>query len=530
MHARDHASDPAQAMDRAARRATAAPARPAARPAGVAPPARDLRALQRSAGNAAVSRMVSRRPAGPGVQRAAVQDVLRSPGVPLGAGLRTEMESRLGADFGDVRVHTDSAAQRSAADLGARAYTSGHHIVAGAGGLDRHTLAHELTHVVQQRSGPVAGTDRGDGLRVSDPGDRFERAAEANARRVLAGPAPVQRDEHTAGGEGQRYAEDAPVQRSVEWYLQQGDALNDFGTELGNLVESAAADILARPELVNVPNNGYVTRWHKVFAAFIDSERTQTAFLYTAFGYAVEALTTARLDEVRSHLPAGWTISTQVTHGHTRPDLVVFDNHHQEQAWFDITARDSRGHIRDKMGAGWGTRPYVAEVIYPSLRPSDLMPSNVTAEQRAEFAAAAAEELRKEAEIVDQLQEWALIVHGAMVDDDEVGADRAKQRRYFEEEMYLQIGAAATAAMRAGGSKLSPATAKSILTYLHGKGRRTEQGGPWMSAFGYTRDQATGRDPVTFGRIVNELAVRGAAGDDAGGAAGASAMDVDEAA
>src|SRR5262249_32147938 len=48
----------------------------------------------------------------------------------------------------------------------------------------------ELTHVVQQRYGPVAGTDNGDGLAVSDPGAAFERAAEANAHKVMSGSAP----------------------------------------------------------------------------------------------------------------------------------------------------------------------------------------------------------------------------------------------------------------------------------------------------------------------------------------------------
>ncbi|MFF8966480.1 DUF4157 domain-containing protein [Streptomyces globisporus] len=125
----------------------------------------------------------------PAVQRSAVHDVLRTSGRPLEESVRTDMESRLGADFSDVRVHDDSAAKASAAEVGARAYTSGSHVVIGDGGGDRHTLAHELTHVIQQRQGQVAGTDNGGGLRVSDPSDRFERAAEANARRVMAAPA-----------------------------------------------------------------------------------------------------------------------------------------------------------------------------------------------------------------------------------------------------------------------------------------------------------------------------------------------------
>ena len=52
-------------------------------------------------------------------------------------------------------------------------------------------LAHELTHVVQQRNGPVDGTDAGGGVKISDPSDRFERDAVANADRVMSAPAPA---------------------------------------------------------------------------------------------------------------------------------------------------------------------------------------------------------------------------------------------------------------------------------------------------------------------------------------------------
>jgi hypothetical protein len=152
-----------------------------------------ITAWQRAAGNASVTRALSGgdRSDGATGPRPSVPDVVRSPGRPLAPQLRAEMEARLGADFAGVRVHSGSAAARSAADLGATAYTTGEHVVVGAEGLDRHTLAHELTHVVQQRAGPVSGTDRGDGLSVSDPGDRFERAAEANAIRVMRAGVPA---------------------------------------------------------------------------------------------------------------------------------------------------------------------------------------------------------------------------------------------------------------------------------------------------------------------------------------------------
>ncbi|WP_280672488.1 DUF4157 domain-containing protein [Kitasatospora sp. MAP12-44] len=166
-------------------------------PGGPQPAA--LAALQRAIGNRAMAALVGQERHqhdvacghATAVQRSSVHDVLSSAGAPLNQRVRTEMEARLGADFSDVRLHTGATAQRSATEVGARAYTSGRNIVIGAGGADRHTLAHELTHVIQQRSGPVAGTDTGSGLRVSDPSDRFEREAEATASRVMSAAVPV---------------------------------------------------------------------------------------------------------------------------------------------------------------------------------------------------------------------------------------------------------------------------------------------------------------------------------------------------
>ncbi|MFJ8762678.1 DUF4157 domain-containing protein [Streptomyces cyaneofuscatus] len=186
--------------------------RPQARPESVAGSPVGLSGLQASVGNAAVVQMLRRaghrgatgsphpghgpgcdhehgqRNEEPAVQRSSVHGVLGSPGRAMNDSVRTEMESRLGADFSDVRVHDGADARASAAEIGARAYTLGSRVVLGNGGGDKHTLAHELTHVIQQRQGPVAGTDNGSGLRVSDPSDRFEREAETNARRVMSRP------------------------------------------------------------------------------------------------------------------------------------------------------------------------------------------------------------------------------------------------------------------------------------------------------------------------------------------------------
>jgi hypothetical protein len=92
-----------------------------------------------------------------------VHEALRSSGQPLDSATRAFMEPRFGYDFSRVRVHTDTAAEQSARDVKAHAYTVGNHIVLGAGRLAPQTsagkrlLAHELTHVVQQ-SGATAKT------------------------------------------------------------------------------------------------------------------------------------------------------------------------------------------------------------------------------------------------------------------------------------------------------------------------------------------------------------------------------------
>ncbi|MGI5519189.1 eCIS core domain-containing protein [Streptomyces sp. CA-106131] len=79
---------------------------------------RKILAIVRAAGNAAVAELAEQgqhvHGAGCGhrqsVQRSSVDQVIRSAGVPLAGPVRQDMDARLGADFGDVRLHTDAAA------------------------------------------------------------------------------------------------------------------------------------------------------------------------------------------------------------------------------------------------------------------------------------------------------------------------------------------------------------------------------------------------------------------------------------
>jgi hypothetical protein len=159
--------------------------------------------LQRLAGNSSVGSLVGHddETAEAGEERSPVLDVVgKGGGSPLPADLQADMENHLGADFSAVRVHDGAQAAESAKAVQARAYTVGNDVVFNSGayspGTDegRRTLAHELTHVVQQRSGPVEATPAAGGIALSDPSDRFELEAEAAATALpgSAGPAPTE--------------------------------------------------------------------------------------------------------------------------------------------------------------------------------------------------------------------------------------------------------------------------------------------------------------------------------------------------
>jgi hypothetical protein len=180
--------------------------------------------VQRLAGNAGVNTLLAREEDGDAAKsapRSPVLDVVgKGGGQPLDTGLRGEMEGRLGADFSDVRLHTDAKATGSAKAVQANAYTVGNDVVVRndrwSPGTDKgkETIAHELTHVVQQRAGPVAGTSTGDGISVSNPSDSFERAAENNAARAMAAPTPSSTTSSSGGASAQLHGDD-DVQRVV---------------------------------------------------------------------------------------------------------------------------------------------------------------------------------------------------------------------------------------------------------------------------------------------------------------------------
>ncbi|HEY5602068.1 MAG TPA: DUF4157 domain-containing protein [Gammaproteobacteria bacterium] len=106
--------------------------------------------------------------------------------------LRIDMGQRFGHDFSDVRVHTGAAAEQSAGDVNARAYTVGHNVVFGAGQFapqthqGRRLIAHELAHVVQQSGTAEPARSASVPARLSRTVNYLEEVTGPDAERYLS--------------------------------------------------------------------------------------------------------------------------------------------------------------------------------------------------------------------------------------------------------------------------------------------------------------------------------------------------------
>ncbi|MFY0567518.1 DUF4157 domain-containing protein [Archangium lansingense] len=167
-------------------------------------------------------------------------------GQPLPASLQQEMQRTLRTDFSDVRLHIDSRPSLHRKD----ALTQGNHIHVSPEAYRPHEpagkglLAHELTHVVQQRGGRVAQPS-GSGALNSAPG--LESEADAVGMKVaqgglvpLHGPRPS-----PAGGMASGPAAAAPI--------QGGNFLTDFFSKQLNKFKRKQVDALTKHE--NLPED-----------------------------------------------------------------------------------------------------------------------------------------------------------------------------------------------------------------------------------------------------------------------------------
>lgn len=172
--------------------------------------------------------------------------------------VKQEMQQGFGADFSNVRIHTDSNASTMSKGLGAQAFTNGNDIYFNDGKYDtnsaegKHLLAHELTHTIQQGASgpdiqrkpedyehPEDGNQSMDGINeevVDELGeDKNIRNPQISAEERAESKPP--RDEKGEGVDQQELQNSAKpdVDRKEETQPQINETLQKTGEELNNV-------------------------------------------------------------------------------------------------------------------------------------------------------------------------------------------------------------------------------------------------------------------------------------------------------
>jgi hypothetical protein len=194
-------------------------------PQGQASASPHILQLQRTYGNRFVQRVVAlaqrrqdEREVDPSVESAIERK--RGSGSALDHGVRREMESNFGADFRDVRLHTDAEAGALNQAVNAKAFTTGKDLFFSPGAYTpstsagRQLLAHELTHVVQQSGSTVQRN-----LTLGEPEAQYEHEAGAVAGQVANSPRThLARKGLETADLIQRYTGHFPWGGSNKWY------------------------------------------------------------------------------------------------------------------------------------------------------------------------------------------------------------------------------------------------------------------------------------------------------------------------
>jgi hypothetical protein len=365
--------------------------------------------LPPTASNAMIARLLADEApatAAPGDAIAARITARAGGGRPLPPEVRAEVESGMGRQLGDVRIHDDAEAAELATRLGARAFTSGQDIFFNSGVYDPSTpdgyevLTHELTHTLQQSTGPVAGREISPGLTVSDPNDRDEKTAYATASRLtaargtqaqadtppitpspappiarLAGPRPIQRAAST----------ETAIQRDTAVQKDEGSLLGDLIPDfILNGVKSAVSAIPGYTLLTQVIGTDPLTDQ----AVHVSNEELIEELLtYGPFGAAVGPLlsTIDVLDDVFS------TVTSELTaHNLTLARV----GHEIDTAWAELSISEGvdgntamlRRHVNgilDDVSAAIRAlvdrvieivRSVIAEVAEPALETPEIKP------------------------------------------------------------------------------------------------------------------------------------------------------------
>lgn len=218
-----------------------------AHPASAPLRAQATQELQKQRGNAYVQQVIKRIQADKGS------------GQPIPRNIRSKMQQSLGYNFEGVRLHTDGAAHNAAEGLDAKAFTMGRDIFLDqrhgqnlASTEGKRILAHELTHVVQQAEGNLSLP--GEKVKMGQPGDVYEREADATAENITGGvdavsSSPLQRKVEEREEAGRTRWDSMAVQRQVEEEEEEYLQTKPRDTAVQRQVEEEEEEEYLQPKL-----------------------------------------------------------------------------------------------------------------------------------------------------------------------------------------------------------------------------------------------------------------------------------------
>ncbi|GGG23395.1 hypothetical protein GCM10011344_25180 [Dokdonia pacifica] len=155
----------------------------------------------------------------------------------------SSMESGFNADFGHVKIHTDSESVQMNKEIGAQAFTHGNDIYFNEGKYNpnskdgKHLLAHELTHTIQQK-GMVQKKVQ---LKIGD-GHDFPPASRFSKNKALEATF----DNHrtiTNGNKGTHVRRIQEVLIKLGYPLPNFGVDGDFGSETNRAVRAFQTDV-----------------------------------------------------------------------------------------------------------------------------------------------------------------------------------------------------------------------------------------------------------------------------------------------
>lgn len=361
-------------------------------------------------------------------------------GLHLDTEINAEMSSKIGTDFSNVRIHTDSSAIEMNQDLGAHAFTHGNDIYFNKGEFNpyqtkgKHLLAHELTHVTQQNGnndliscaqyavgGHTITVDYG-GLNLQDVDTQREAHI---ASRFTGWNGSALTPSMTTALNALSFAQRRWILYGLDLLVDNPQAALNKQTAIERLI-NYAPNSLYNPSSGNLAAGSFyqfeeevlrVSGWHEITqTSSLTPTSAHTAGLYSRIFYnpgssvgstgtACPALrpVTSQLDEpvMRARLPvlARAYLRTQATN--VSGSNVASGNITDIRTIADIIQREALSFFSPYMGRG-RTRNFLTNWQYSANLQSSTAPGAIPAGARDAF-------LRNRADLVGSRQLWSTV-------------------------------------------------------------------------------------------------------------------------